>query len=284
MTLSQKREYLVKDFPLEFSKFKQHLPEELKYNLFIDNIILVQPNRYDDNFHLEVKELGKNKDIRAKFKADCDRLAAYNPDMAMKLFLYTTFRNGFGYSQNGWAHLTSVNFQENIPGYIEAVDSMQEIDNSVIQDLFVQFLKNNYYKYFNLYRPIDGVEDAVFDGNPEFNPSKDLPIVFGSFREAKAISFDNGYTWIEITPSLGSRNFYHEYFRRGEPQVSIFNDSDRAVETDNDNQEEPEWTPTETDFNELNQTQEETQETSDKKTVKPVQKKDMVDKTGIKSC
>ena len=237
-TNSKRREYLVKDFPKEYSRWRQHLPEELKGNLFIDNIILVAPNRYDTNFHLEVKELGKNKDIRAKFKADCDRLAAIDPIMAQKLFVYTIFRNGFGYSQTGWAHLTSVTFQETLPSFIEDVEDMQNIDNSVIQNLFVQFLCNNYKKYKDIFTKVSGTDDFVLDGNTEYHPVDSSTIKLMNFDGIRAVSFDDGLTYVKVTPTLGANGFYHEYFKRGEPQVSIFNESDRNVEVDKETSSE----------------------------------------------
>jgi len=240
LTLGQKRDYLVHDFPKEFAEFKQHLPKELRDNLFIDNIILVQPNRFDSNFHLEVKELGKNKDIRAKFKADCDRLAAYNPDIAKKLFLYTTFRNGFGYSQTGWAHLTSINFQETLPDYVDTLYDMSNIDNSFIQNLFIQFLKNNYEKYSKIFKrgKIDKLNIA---NTTDYNDSRDdNDILFiDTEKYGRAVSFDNGNTWTIITNSLGAKDFYHEYFRPEDSQVSIFKENDRSVESDETNYYDP---------------------------------------------
>lgn len=280
MTLSQKREYLVKDFPKEFANFKRNLPAELKDNLFIDNIILVAPDAYDNNYHLEVKELGKSKDIRAKFKADCDRLAAYNPDMAMKLFMYTTFRNGFGYSQKGWAHLTSINFQENIPGYIETLQDMQNIDKTTMRNLFIQFLSNNYDKYSRLFESVPGTLEIPLGGSV-------LDIGEISMLQQgknKYISFGGGY--IRITPSLGAKNFYHEYFRPSDIQVSIFKDSDRtSLETDND-YVEPEYPETgDSQYNQqFDSSPEKNDEQDSRKTPPRIPPSEMKDQTDTPQC
>lgn len=281
MTLSQKREYLVKDFPQEFSRFKRNLPAELKDNLFIDNIILVAPNNYDNNYHLEVKELGKNKDIRAKFKADCDRLAAYNPDMAMKLFMYTTFRNGFGYSQTGWAHLTSINFQENIPGYVETLQGMQTMDRFTMNDLFLQFLNNNYDKYSSLFARVP--DDFEIPTGGSIEDSGDIMLI--QQGKNKYISF--GDKFIPIIPTLGSKNFYHEYFRPSDTQVSIFKDSDRAsIETDKESEYPDDLGDTApSSYNShLDNTQTQEEEKDSRKEPQKVSPNEMKDQTDTNMC
>lgn len=284
LTLSQKREYLVHDFPKEFAKFKQHLPEELRDNLFIDNIILVQPNRFDSNFHLEVKELGKNKDIRAKFKADCDKLAAYNPDIAKKLFLYTTFRNGFGYSQMGWAHLTSINFQENLAGYVDTLYDMGDIDNNFIQNLFVQFLKNNCEKYSNIFKKeqVDNFNIANTTGYDDSRDDSDI-LFISDEKYGRAVSFDSGNTWTLITNSLGAKDFYHEYFRAEDTQVSIFKDSDKNVESDETNYYDPLEDVAYNDNSE-SELEEKNDSKSTKEQLKKVDKENQKGEDGIPRC
>ena len=235
LTLSEKREYLRYDFPEEFSKFKRNLPKELENNSFIDNIICAGSNTFDDHIHLEVKDLGKNKDVRAKFKTDFDVLASYNPDMAMKLFVYTVFRNGFGYSQTGWAHLTSMNFQQSIPNYIETIEGMSQVDIQSMNSLLLQVLGNNIESYEKFFEEITDKIDITTTVPENFNPDE---IQFLTNDNGYFVSFDGGATMTQV-PMLGSGKFYHEYFRTSDVINSVFKLTDRKVEEESKDDDLP---------------------------------------------
>ena len=97
---------------------------------------------------------------------------------------------------------------------------------------------NNYEKYKDIFTKVSGTDDFVLDGNTEYHPVDSSTIKLMNFDGTRAVSFDDGLTYVKVTPTLGANGFYHEYFKRGEPQVSIFNESDRNVEVDKETSSE----------------------------------------------
>ena len=235
MSIIEKRKYYLESFPQEFALFKANLPEELKDNAFINNIIYVSPGTGDNFNHLEVRELGKSKFIREKFKNDFDVLADFNPDIALKLFVYTTFRNGFNYSQTGWAHLISTQFKRRIPEY---VDVLYDMKNMKFGDFFEQFVRNNFYTFKSLTEDYGFMEDEDWKSIVSRKPlSSQTPTVtfyirrnnklFKGYRDVKG-----ALLYVEELKPLGRGKFYHEYDFDG--GISAFDDQNEIANYDNE--------------------------------------------------
>lgn len=241
-TLADKRQYYLRDFPQEFINFKNNLPEELRGNIFIENIILNNADSNDPYKHLVVKELGVSKTIREQFKTDYAQLATVNPDMALKLFFYTAFRNGFAYSQTGWAHLTPAAIKEALPEYVDKLFGLIELGRNKEVQFFDQFVRNNYRSFPSLAPDIlSGIIDPaqrtaaeqdflkhVVEDNVDLTRTHD----YVSYNGDLYVKEGEGY--IKQKP-LGLGKFYHEYDFNG--GVSAFSAQDRAranVDAEND--------------------------------------------------
>lgn len=235
ISIIEKRKYYLESFPREFASFKANLPEELKDNAFINNIIYVSPGIGDGFPHLEVRELGKSKFIREKFKNDFDVLADSNPDMALKLFVYTTFRNGFNYSQTGWAHLISTQFKRRIPEY---VDVLYDMKNMKFDSFFEQFVRNNFYTFKSLTEDYGFLNDEDWKSIVSKKPlSSQTPTTTFYIRRNNELF--KGYRdvhgkllYVEKLKPLGRGKFYHEYDFDG--GISAFDDQDKIMNYDNE--------------------------------------------------
>lgn len=259
-TLSEKKTYYATQFPKEFQRFKRNLPDELKNNVFIDNIIVVNPNRDDKYLHLEVKDLGISKSIRDQFKSDFMQLAQVNPEMAMKLFVYTVYRNGLGYSQNGFSHLIPSAFKKSLPEYIDNLYNLKYILTD--DDFFEQFVRNNYKTFYALAPdifPVDKKFDEQFykrvitDAagynyiigytsrvNRETGDKELFKMVVDS-PNIKDPQVRDTYRLVKLDP-LGMGKLYHDYDTNGGIKVLKdnikYNETDQEDPSDNTQQQE----------------------------------------------
>ena len=286
MPLSKKRQYYIEEFPKEFMQYKQNLPKELEGNAFMENIILVKSDKQDPYPHLVVKELGTSKTIREQFKSDFAQLATVNPDMAIKLFVYTVMRNGFAYSQTGWAHLVPTAFKQALPEYNEKLFSLIDLSND--EAFFEQFVRNNY-------RMFPSLAPDILKGIPSKKRQKEAIEKFkasittsrmGTFSryvtlekelyaEYKQVE-DNTTSYVKIS-TLGLGKFYHEYDNNG--GISMFKEQ---VDTDIEEALNAEYLPDEAFETPLNT--EKKPETTDKETLTPVPKNDKKDDNGNPMC
>lgn len=286
MPLSKKKQYYIEEFPKEFIQYKQNLPKELEGNAVIENVILVKSDRQDPYPHLVVKELGVSKTIREQFKSDFAQLATVNPDMAVKLFVYTAMRNGFAYSQTGWAHLVPTAFKQALPEYNEKLFSLIDLSNDAA--FFEQFVRNNY-------RMFPSLAPDILKGIPSKEAQK---FVVAKFKASittsrmgtisKYVTFNKelyaGYkheedktiSYVKLS-TLGLGKFYHEYDNNG--GISMFKEQ---VDTDIEEIDNAEDLPDEA-FETLLNT-EKKPETIDKETLTPVSKNDKRDDNGNPMC
>ena len=286
MPLSKKRQYYIEEFPKEFMQYKQNLPKELEGNAFMENIILVKSDKQDPYPHLVVKELGTSKTIREQFKSDFAQLATVNPDMAIKLFVYTVMRNGFAYSQTGWAHLVPTAFKQALPEYNEKLFSLIDLTND--ETFFEQFVRNNYRMFPALAPDIlkgipskEGQQKAIVKFKASITTSRNGTFsryvtldkeLYAEYKQEE----DNTTSYVKIS-TLGLGKFYHEYDNNG--GISMFKEQ---VDTDIEEALNAEYLPDEAFETPLNT--EKKPETTDKETLTPVPKNDKKDDNGNPMC
>ena len=285
MPLSKKKQYYIEEFPKEYMQYKQNLPKELEGNTFIENIIFVNSDRQDPYPHLVVKELGISKTIREQLKSDFAQLTTVNPDIAVKLFVYTAMRNGFAYSQTGWAHLVPSAFKQELPEYNEKLFSLIDLSND--EAFFEQFVRNNY-------RIFPSLAPDILKGIPSKKRQKEAIAKFkasittlrmGTFSRYVTLEKelyaeykqeeDNTTSYIKLS-TLGLGKFYHEYDNNG--GISMFKEQvDTDIEEFN-----AENLPDEA-FETLSSA-EKKPETTDKQPLTPVSKNDKRDDNGNPMC
>lgn len=286
MPLSKKKQYYIEEFPKEFIQYKQNLPKELEGNAFIENVILVKSDKQDPYPHLVVKELGISKTIREQFKSDFAQLATVNPDMAIKLFVYTAMRNGFAYSQTGWAHLVPTAFKQALPEYNEKLFSLIDLSND--EAFFEQFVRNNYRLFPSLAPDIlkeipskKRQKEAIEKFKASITTSR-----MGTFSRYVTLEKelyaeykqeeDKTTSYVKLS-TLGLGKFYHEYDNNG--GISMFKEQVDTIAEEIDNAEDLPDEAFETLPN-----NEKNPETTDKETLTPVSKNDKRDDNGNPMC
>lgn len=225
ITYADKMNYYTKQFPNEFIKWKEDHPE-LENNLFIQNIIFVKENtdKSDPFAHLYMGDLGTSKYARKQIKLEFDKLMNDYPDMAIKLFVYSAYRNGLPFSPQGWCHLVSTNAKLQIPGYVDNVRDLKTIE---CDEAFVEmFIRNNYRSMKGLIADktslFDTIENYIVNPNSESIPRVlySLPKYFKANGRLFTSKIVNDVPIIEELQGLGRGKFYHEY-----TNVSIFDQS-----------------------------------------------------------
>lgn len=289
MPLSKKKQYYIEEFPKEFIQYKQNLPKELEGNAFIENVILVKSDKQDPYPHLVVKELGVSKTIREQFKSDFAQLATVNPDMAVKLFVYTAMRNGFAYSQTGWAHLVPTAFKQALPEYNEKLFSLIDLSND--EAFFEQFVRNNY-------RMFPSLAPDILKGIPSKKRQKEAIEKFkasittsrmGTFSRYVTLEKelyaeykqeeDNTTSYVKLS-TLGLGKFYHEYDNNG--GISMFKEQ---VDTDIEEGFNAEDLPDEAYDTSSNSEERNSQKkNTDKQPLTSVSKNDKIDDNGNPMC
>lgn len=289
MPLSKKKQYYIEEFPKEFIQYKQNLPKELEGNAFIENVILVKSDKQDPYPHLVVKELGVSKTIREQFKSDFAQLATVNPDMAIKLFVYTAMRNGFAYSQTGWAHLVPTAFKQALPEYNEKLFSLIDLSNDAA--FFEQFVRNNY-------RMFPSLAPDILKGIPSKKRQKEAIEKFkasittsrmGTFSRYVTLEKelyaeykqeeDNTTSYVKLS-TLGLGKFYHEYDNNG--GISMFK---KQVDTDIEEGFNAEDLPDEAYDTSSNSEERNSQKkNTDKQPLTSVSKNDKIDDNGNPMC
>ena len=224
VTLSEKKKYFIEKFPQEYAKFKKNVSGNLKNNIFLDNVIVVGPNKEDLHTHIEVKDLGLSKSIRDQFKTDFMQLAYEDSDMAQKLFVYTVFRDGLGYSQKGFSHLIPSSFKKAIPQYVDTLYSLKYISDD--NDFFEQFVRNN-YKVFPSLAPSmlllsdadrKKAEERILQSDIGYNHTVGYCTIddklYKKVVHSESSDHDE-YKLIELQPLGSGGKFYHDYDTHG---------------------------------------------------------------------
>ena len=234
ITYADKMNYYTKQFPNEFIKWKEDHPE-MEDNLFIQNIIFVKENsdKADSFAHLYMGDLGTSKYARKQIKLEFDKLMNEYPDMAIKLFVYSAYRNGLSFSPQGWCHLVSTNAKLQIPGYVDNVRDLKTIE---CDEAFVEmFIRNNYRSMRGLVADETSLLDTIeeYMTNPDSNnvPTVlySLPKYFKAANRLFTFKVVNDMPIIEEIQGLGRGKFYHEY-----TSVSIF---DQTTINNQDNED-----------------------------------------------
>lgn len=283
ITYRDKFIYYRDKFPKEFIEFVQELPVELKNNQFLKNICYVGEEKNSKNkyAHLESTNLGTSKHARGQIKKGFDELMDINPNMAIKLFVYSAFTYGLSFNSKGWCHLTSSEFKLNIPGYVKNVFDLKTITPS--EEFIEYFIKNNYINIKGLIPLYDkDTEEAIKlytetttegtdklsqnDISKLMNKIAGLPKYFQTNGNLYHTQYkDNILSFVKLD-RLGYNNYYHEYYPN-----SIFDQKEL-----NENNIEDEYYDEnildfykEDEISEINNIDEIIEETTDKKILTP---------------
>ena len=146
MSSSEKRAYFINEFPEEFKKIVSNNPDiaELEF------IKRLRVAKADDNNPVQTlifRNVGQlSPTLRERYMRDWTSLLYMsNPEaqkLALNLFRYSFYRNGFAFGPNTFIHLAPVAVRKVIPEYIDTLRSLLE-DNDDYSHFIDQYIYNH---------------------------------------------------------------------------------------------------------------------------------------------
>ena len=181
MTYDEKRQYYLYQFPGEFMKLKEQVPElndiECTRNMYVEKGIILM--------HRGQKTSTTLRDfIIDSFDSLIQHPNEKVQEVAKKLFMYTYYLNGFDFNYTSFGNMMSTQYQAAFPEYIEALRQMnsepiveEDLDNFFNQMLVKRnrsgLLPSITYKDKRLRE--EGLQRGYCDTGEAYNPDEDIP-------------------------------------------------------------------------------------------------------------
>lgn len=128
MSAADKRGFFINNFPEEFKKIVTENPDIARLE-FIRRLQVKRANKYNPVKTLVFKNVGRLTPLlREKYSRDwasllyMDNEAAHQ--LAVNLFRYSFYRNGFAFGPSTFIHLAPVAIRQVIPGYVKTLEEM----------------------------------------------------------------------------------------------------------------------------------------------------------------
>ena len=123
MSSKDRRDAFINDFPSQFKKIAESNPDIASLE-FISRLKVIRPNDNNPVETLIFKNVGAlSPTLRERYMRDwASLLHMSNPEaqkLALNLFRYSFYRNGFAFGPNTFIHLAPTAIRKAIPGYIE---------------------------------------------------------------------------------------------------------------------------------------------------------------------
>jgi hypothetical protein len=123
ITSEDRRDAFINDFPSQFKKIVESNPDIASLE-FISRLKVIRPNDNNPVETLVFKNVGAlSPTLRERYMRDwASLLHMSNPEaqkLALNLFRYSFYRNGFAFGPNTFIHLAPTAIRKAIPGYIE---------------------------------------------------------------------------------------------------------------------------------------------------------------------
>ena len=171
---ADRRRDFINNFPEQFLSVVGDNPEIAELG-FIKRLKVVRAGKHNPVDTLIFKNVGQlSPNLREEFMKDWQSLLYMGPEaqqLALNLFRYSYYRNGFAFGPNSFIHLAPVAIRKVIPGYIDTLRKL--IDE---EDDYSQFINQYVFNHLDNRRFTPEISE---DANIEFfNDSKEpLPIV-----------------------------------------------------------------------------------------------------------
>jgi hypothetical protein len=128
MSSKDRRDAFINDFPSQFKRIVENNPDIASLE-FISRLKVIRPNDNNPVETLIFKNVGAlSPTLRERYMRDwASLLHMSNPEaqkLALNLFRYSFYRNGFAFGPNTFIHLAPTAVRKAIPGYIEKLRSL----------------------------------------------------------------------------------------------------------------------------------------------------------------
>ena len=184
LSIQESRNYYLNYFPEEAAQILAEHPE-IEDSLLFRRLRLLSTLETDEDPFISLMYDGVMlPQVRDEFTAVWQQMF-YSKDadireLALDLFKYCYFRNGFRFSSGTFAHLAPAEARLFFPGYIEMLESMQDgLDAKTYKGFEHQFVRNNLYdKRFCRTVPVSTIKPDYRD--PDGTPRDHITIKYRS--------------------------------------------------------------------------------------------------------
>ena len=157
MSFEESRNYYINVFPLEALKILSKYPKILNTTLF-KRLKFYSDSQEAEPFISLQGDAGLVPMVRDKFTSDWQALFYYkNEDgtpnkevqqVALDLFKYCFYRNGFAFQGDSFSHLAPTEARLFFPGYADMFEQMKKpFASDVYKNFRIQYLRNHFYDY-----------------------------------------------------------------------------------------------------------------------------------------
>lgn len=212
---SSAQDFLI-EFPKRFQDWVQSNPD-LKETYFIKNLVYSNPTEKTPIGHIALRTAGAiTPNIRDQIMMEWESLL-YNADhkeMAMDLFKYTYYRNGFNFGGNTFAHLAPAALKLSIPGYREQLYGMiaeGKVELSLPQEELWIFINQYIRNHMNDQKLVPVAEFSNKEVFKEEDGSlkETVSLTNLSEKERSYMINNSGYTLPYIRVIIDGENYYY---------------------------------------------------------------------------
>ena len=231
ITSKEKRDYFINSFPSDFIKIVNN-NEDIANLEFIKRLRVIKSNSNNPIDTLVFKNVGKLSSIlKERYIRDwASLLYMNNPKankLALDLFRYSFYRNGFAFGPNTFIHLAPIAVRIAIPEYINTLRDIK--DSSISYKEFIHQYIYNHLDNRQLVPEIDNNSSVdIIDSNNNIKNIISFNINYDSnssdrkiIKEKKSTPAGDIYDFFEfITKKVNGEYIYYQLFSKFDNKVS----------------------------------------------------------------
>lgn len=229
LTARQKRSDFINEFPAKFKEIITNNPDIAELE-FIKRLKVVRPNRNNPVETLVFKNVGQlTSTLRERYTRDWETLLhKENPEaqkLAINLFKYSYYRNGFAFGPSSFMHLAPVAVRKAIPSYTEALYKILENEDDL-----TNFIKQYVYNHLNNRSLVHNISDKVkadfIGSDKEIADTVEIPLgkEYSSNRSVIQSFEPDGapIPFAFITKKLKGEQIYYKFYALDEKGVATY--------------------------------------------------------------
>ena len=215
----EKRDYFINQFPEEFEKVVSE-NEDIAELEFIKRLRVIRANKNNPVRTIIFKNVGKlSPTLKERYMRDWESLLYMkNPEaqrLALNLFRYSYYRNGFAFGPSTFIHLAPVAVRKAIPEYVETLRAL--INPDLREDIFHRFIDQYIYNHLDNRKIVPEIpeESTTIFKDDDGNMKDEVTFIMSSnsnFADNKAVkskSKEEGYTFFDYIARRDSGNFVY---------------------------------------------------------------------------
>lgn len=208
-----KRHEFINNFPAMFRKLKEEKPE-LRNIEFLNRIVYIKAGKKNPVDVLVFKNVGHlSKTLKDRYTNEwASMLMSSDKEiqaLASQLFLYSYFKNGFGFGPSSFAHLAPLVLRKAIPNYRE---DLYALINNNQQDDYSNYLEQYIYNHLDNKRIVASISKKVKIISPLEDNQKDIKDFFEIIGPANGVDADDKMFFKSVLRNPETNQYGYDYY------------------------------------------------------------------------